>query len=53
MPGLAAVPLPHDAGPDDASAFVEWAHFFSGTFIEESGASEDVDVWYLSIQGTF
>lgn len=35
------------------TAFIEWAHFFPGTFIDETGASDDVDVWYLSIQGTF
>ena len=35
------------------TAFVEWAHFFPGAFIEETGASEDVDVWYIGMQGTF
>ncbi len=33
--------------------FVEWAHFFPGSFIKNTGASEDVDVWYLGVQGTF
>ncbi|MDF1700948.1 MAG: alginate export family protein [Planctomycetota bacterium] len=35
------------------TAFVEWAHFFTGSFIDNTGAHKDVDVWYLSIQGTF
>ncbi len=34
-------------------AFVEWAHFFTSDFLEGTGASDDVDVIYLSIQGTF
>ncbi len=33
--------------------FVEWAHFFPGSFIEQTGASNEVDIWYLGIQGTF
>jgi hypothetical protein len=34
-------------------AFAEWAHFFTGDFLTGTGADEDVDVIYLSIQGTF
>ena len=34
-------------------AFVEWAHFFTSDFIQNTGASEDVDVWYIGFQGTF
>ena len=35
------------------TAFVEWAHFFTGDFIDNSGAHEDVDVFYIGVQGTF
>ena len=35
------------------TAFVEWNRFFAGQFISDTGASEDVDIWYLGIQGTF
>ena len=34
-------------------AFIEWAHFFTGDFLTATGADSDVDVIYLSIQGTF
>ncbi len=34
-------------------AFVEWAHFFPSDFIDNTGANNDVDVWYLGVQGTF
>lgn len=35
------------------TAFIEWAHFFAGDFIKNTGASEDIDVWYIGFQGTF
>ncbi|MCA9315195.1 MAG: alginate export family protein [Planctomycetota bacterium] len=34
-------------------AFVEWAHVFAGRFLEDTGASEDLDAIYLGLQGTF
>ncbi len=35
------------------TAFAEWAHFFTGDFIDNSGAHKDLDVFYIGVQGTF
>jgi len=34
-------------------AFIEWAHFTPGDFIDNTGAHDNVDVVYLSAQATF
>lgn len=34
-------------------AFAEYAYFFAGDFIKNTGASQDVQVWFLGVQGTF
>ena len=34
-------------------AFAEYARFFAGDFLKNTGASEDVQVWFLGVQGTF
>jgi len=35
------------------SAYIGWAHFFAGDFIEETGPSKDVDFAYASVTYTF
>jgi hypothetical protein len=35
------------------SAYIGWAHFFSGDFISDTGASRDVDFLYASVTFTF
>jgi len=34
-------------------AYVGWAHFFTGTFIEQTGAHADMDFFYTSVTFTF
>jgi hypothetical protein len=35
------------------SAYIGYAHFFTGDFISETGASKDVDFLYASVTWTF
>lgn len=35
------------------SAYIGWAHFFSGDFLSDTGASRDVDFVYASVTYTF
>jgi hypothetical protein len=35
------------------TAFAEWAHFMPGAFLENTGASDDFDAFYIGLQGTF
>jgi hypothetical protein len=35
------------------SAYVGWAHFFAGDFIQETGPSRDVDFVYAAVTFTF